>query len=174
MCKATQRTGKNWLPPACCGSFTQCISFLRRRVGNVGKSDASKVEPFLKKQPNPSEKNPLCVHMAFKVKRRFYRSAPPTGCTRPTTCREDIMAEVQCHNHCKALHDDISGPERSPAVGCSVHGDHILHEAPSSAPAAVQRLHPAPYSRSYSSFIFFPLFTWISIIIRGSKPWGQL
>lgn len=92
---------------------------------------------------------------------------------RLTASCKDIMGEVQCHNQRKAVHDDVSGPERSPVVGRSVHGDHILHAAPSPAPAAVQRLHPAPNNRSRSSFIVFPLFTWISIIIRGGERGGQ-
>lgn len=41
---------------------------------------------------------------------------------------EGIMGEVHYHNHWKAVHDDILGPERNPAVGCLVHADHILQE----------------------------------------------
>ncbi len=49
---------------------------------------------------------------------------------------EGIMGEVHSHNHWKALHDDILGPERNPAVECLVHTDHILQEGLS--------LHPRP------------------------------
>ena len=47
---------------------------------------------------------------------------------------EGIMGEVHYHNHCKELHDDISDPERNPAVECLVHTDHILQEGPSLQP----------------------------------------
>ena len=47
---------------------------------------------------------------------------------------EGIMGEVHYHNHCKALLDDIFGPERNPAVECLVHTNHILQEGPRLCP----------------------------------------
>lgn len=44
------------------------------------------------------------------------------------------MGEVHYHNHWGALHDDILGPERNPAVECLVHSDHILQEGLSLRP----------------------------------------
>lgn len=41
------------------------------------------------------------------------------------------MGEVHYHNHCKAQHDDILGPERNPVVESLVRIDHILQQGQS-------------------------------------------
>lgn len=59
----------------------------------------------------------------------------PTGKHAKTVvASEGIMGEVHYHNHCTALHDDILGSERNPAVACLVHADHILQAGPSLRP----------------------------------------
>lgn len=85
-------------------------------------------------------------------KQKCARSPAPTGRMWLTKRHEDIMGEVQCHNHCKALHDDILGPREKPCG--RVLRTRRPHLTRGTEPCARSRKAASPCTKQPLSLIF--------------------